>query len=124
MKPPFSQLVEYRIVDLSAELAFWCERVGMRLILEEPDYAIIGHSSTEFRLALRRAASVGTSSDALSVQFWCEDLNEQVRDLAARGLLPTDPVRVYAPEHRDVMTCGYKTAAGISFRLWGPGYEA
>ncbi len=117
MQGPFQQLVEYRVADLAAELAFWRGCVGLVVVLEEPDYAILARDGTAFRLGLRRAAA-GAAPAALSVQFWCADLPAAVRALAARGLAAVDPERAYSSAHPEVLTCGYRTPAGISFRLW------
>jgi hypothetical protein len=112
---PFDSALEYRTAGLAAERAFWCQGVGLRVVLDEPDYIVLAREGSDFRLALKRDPA---ARPELSVQFRVEDLATAVAALAARGLAPQAPPQAYSAEHPGILTAAYKTPAGVSFRLW------
>jgi hypothetical protein len=120
----FRHLVEYRVSDLRAELAFWRDGAGFVVAIQEPDYAILGRPGGDFRLALRLRPSEPTPPGAFSVQLWCESLPGEAALMAARGLVPYEAVHPYdaGPDRAGLglETCAYRTPAGIALRFWAP----
>ncbi|HUO88145.1 MAG TPA: VOC family protein [Rhizomicrobium sp.] len=112
-------------LDVERSIAFY-KTLGLRLIVQSPDYARFELPDGESTFSIHRAADPGRAAEGSGIYFECDDLDARVAALKAKGIRfdagPADQSwlwrEAWLTDPAGVRLCLYKAGENRRYPPW------
>jgi catechol 2,3-dioxygenase-like lactoylglutathione lyase family enzyme len=118
--PCWHHTTEYRVADYAAEVGFFIDVLGFDCNTISDDYIMIMSPGREFFFSFRpcKDGESPTPSDAITIEFFLNDLKATCEKLQARGIEFTHELAPDSPGS-PMLTARFTTPNKMPIRLWG-----
>lgn len=118
--PCWNHTTEYKVTDFASEVGFFIDVLGFDCNAIMRNYCMIQSPGGEFFFSFRPAKEdeLPTPSDAMTIEFFLEDVVETAEVLKSRGVNFTQEPAL-EDEGSPMITAKFETPNHMPIRLWG-----